>query len=95
MKDIIIRNENASHRFIKSYMAARAIADLNSLKHEGVDINHGLRQTWSRVKVSNHHAEINRVRCNLNTIPANLLGDKPSQPTSDRLTYQPFAALSV
>jgi hypothetical protein len=79
MKDIIIRNENASHRFIRNYMAAQSIADLNTLKHEGVDINHGSR----------------RVRCNLNTIPANLLGDKPSQPTSDRLTYQPFATLSV
>lgn len=32
-------------------------------------------------------------RCNLNTRPVNLLGDKPSQPTSDRLTFQPFATL--
>jgi hypothetical protein len=71
MKDIIIRNENASHRFIRNYMAARAIADLNTLKHEGVDINHGSHR------------------------PVNLLGDKPSQPASDRLTYQPFATLSV
>jgi hypothetical protein len=79
MKDIIIRNENASHRFIRNYMAAQSIADLNALKHEGVDINHGSH----------------RVRCNLNTRPVNLLGDKPSQPASDRLTYQPFATLSV
>ncbi len=93
MKDIIIRNENASHRFIKSYMAAQAIADLNSLKHEG--INHGPRPACRRVEVFNQQAAVSRVRGDLNSIPANLLGDKPSQPASDRLTYQPFATLSV
>ncbi len=78
MKTISIRNTEASHRFIRSYMAAHDIADLNTLKHEGVDINHGSR----------------RVRCNLNTIPANLLGDKPRSPQGDRLTFQPFAMLA-
>jgi hypothetical protein len=79
MKDIIIRNENASHRFIRNYMAAHDIADLNSLKHEGVDINHGSR----------------RRPCNINAIPVDLRGDKPSQPASDRLTFQPFSTLAL
>jgi len=76
MKKVAINNINAAHRFIKSYMAAQAIADLNTLKHEGIDINHGSR----------------RRPCNINAIPVDLRGDKPSQPT-DRLTYQPFATL--
>jgi len=88
MKDIIIRNENASHRFIRNYMAAQAIADLNSL-------NHGPRPACRRVEVFNQQAAVSRVRGDLNSIPANLLGDKPRSPQGDRLTYQPFATLSV
>jgi len=93
MKKVIINRESASHRFIRNYMAARDIADLNPLKHEG--INHGPRPACRRVEVFNQQAAVSRVRGDLNSIPANLLGDKPSQPASDRLTYQPFATLSV
>ena len=68
MKKAAIKNVGATHRFVRQYMAAASIEDLNVLKYDGV-------------------------RCNLNTRPVNLLGDKPSQPTSDRLTFQPFATL--
>jgi hypothetical protein len=67
MKKAAIKNVGATHRFVRQYMAAASIEDLNVLKYEG--------------------------RCNLNTRPVNLLGDKPSQPTSGRLTFQPFATL--
>ena len=68
MKKAAIKNVGATHRFVRQYMAAASIEDLNVLKYEGV-------------------------RCNAR--PAvNLLGDKPSQPTtSDRLTFNPFATL--
>ena len=93
MKDIIIRNENASHRFIRNYMAAHDIADLNSLKYEG--INHGPRPACRRVEVFNQQAAVSRVRGDLNAIPVDLRGDKPSQPASDRLTFQPFSTLAL
>jgi hypothetical protein len=66
MKKAAIKNVGATHRFVRQYMAAASIEDLNVLKYEG--------------------------RCNTRPV-INLLGDKPSQPTSDRLTFQPFATL--
>jgi hypothetical protein len=79
MKTISIRNTEASHRFIRSYMAANDLGNLNVLKYEPLNHGHGARAS-----------ALNRSVCHL---PLDLTGDKPRQPQG-RLTFQPFAALS-
>lgn len=79
MKTKSIRNNEASHRFIRSYMAAKDIADLNLAKYE--PLNHG------------HGAKASALARSMCHIPVDLRGDKPRSPQGDRLTFQPFAAL--
>lgn len=83
MKTISIRNTEASHRFIRSYMAAHEVADLNLAKlgQPQWEVNHGHGR---RV------ADLDRALCHL---PLDLTGDKPRQPQG-RLTFQPFAMLA-
>jgi len=81
MKTKSIRNTEASHRFIRSYMAAHEITTLNLVEKQDGLLNHGhgMGAYYLRKKVP----------C---VLPIDLRGHKPAQ--ADRgLTYQPFAAL--
>ena len=78
MKKVTLRNENAAHRFVRQYMAASDIGNLNVLKYEPLNHGHGARAS-----------ALNRSVCHL---PLDLTGDKPRQPQG-RLTFQPFASV--
>lgn len=77
------RNTEAAHRYIRAYMAAREVADLNLAKigQPEWELNHGHGRRVS---------ELDRALCHL---AIDLTGDKPRQPQG-RLTFQPFAMLA-
>lgn len=79
MKIKSIRHDSAAHKFVRAYMAANDIADLNLAKYEPLNHGHGARAS-----------ALNRSVCHL---PLDLIGDKPRQPQG-RLTFQPFAMLA-
>lgn len=82
MKIKSIRHDSAAHKFVRAYMAAHEVANLNLAKmgQPEWEVNHGHGRRVS---------ELDRRLCHL---PLDLTGDKPRQPQG-RLTFQPFATM--